>query len=172
MRHQDCYIEWLDQSCNTVEVSEHSINTLLLPVISALLICCWQTILLWLRLSQSVAAPQTCCQQEGKLGHPVSVLLGHAQPVTFLDFCKAVPDVLLSSSMDGTCRIWDAARGGEAKHVLSPTSLFGQTNGAFLLLRTFHTDQQARCARPGMAPHSMIDAVCRREAPAKLVDLL
>ncbi len=65
----------------------------------------------------------------------MSVLLGHAQPVTFVDFCKAAPDVLLSSSNDGTCRIWDARHGGDAKHVLSPTLLFGQTQGAFLLLQ-------------------------------------
>ena len=78
-----------------------------------------------------MVAPPTCCQQGTKLGHPVSVLLGHTQPVTFLDFCKAVPGILLSSSMDGTCRIWDACHGGAAKHTLSPTPHFGQANGAY-----------------------------------------
>lgn len=74
----------------------------------------------------------------------MSVLLGHTQPVTFLDFCKGVPDILLSSSMDGTCRIWDARHGGDAKHVLSPTPLFGQTNGAYPAAEP-PSVEQARC---------------------------
>lgn len=56
--------------------------------------------------------------QAGRLGWPVSVLLGHTAPVTFVDFCRAVPDALLSSSFDGTCRVWDARAGGAALHVL------------------------------------------------------
>jgi len=50
----------------------------------------------------------------------VSVLLGHEAPVTFVDFCRAVPDALVSSSFDGTCRLWDARAGGAALHVLRP----------------------------------------------------
>ena len=56
--------------------------------------------------------------QAERLGWPVSVLLGHMAPVTFVDFCRAVPDALLSSSFDGTCRVWDARAGGAALHVL------------------------------------------------------
>lgn len=92
-----------------------------------------------------------CCQQETKLGHPVSVLLGHAQPVTFVDFCKAAPEVLLTSSNDGTCRIWDARRGGDAKHMLSPTPLFGQTQGACLLLQAAELSIQPDVAGQGNA---------------------
>ena len=50
--------------------------------------------------------------QEGEIGHPVSVLLGHTGPASFLDFHKVIPDILLSSSFDGTCRLWSAAAGG------------------------------------------------------------
>lgn len=62
--------------------------------------------------------------QAGRLGWPVSVLLGHTAPVTFVDFCRAVPDALLSSSFDGTCRIWDARAGGAALHVLRASPAF------------------------------------------------
>jgi hypothetical protein len=48
------------------------------------------------------------------------VLLGHEAPVTFVDFCRPVPDALVSSSFDGTCRLWDARAGGAALHVLRP----------------------------------------------------
>ena len=57
--------------------------------------------------------------QEGGLGQAVSVLLGHGAPVTFVDFHRAVPEVLLSSSMDGSCRLWDARAGGAALHQLN-----------------------------------------------------
>ncbi|KAK9840988.1 hypothetical protein WJX81_004207 [Elliptochloris bilobata] len=62
--------------------------------------------------------------QDGRLGWPVSVLLGHTAPVTFVDFCRVVPDALLSSSFDGTCRIWDARAGGAALHVLRAAPVF------------------------------------------------
>lgn len=60
---------------------------------------------------------------------PVSVLLGHTAPVTFIDFCSCIPDALLSSSLDGTCRIWSAKDGGAAVHVLTAAPLFGPTRG-------------------------------------------
>lgn len=63
--------------------------------------------------------------QEGQLGHPVSVLLGHAGPATFIDFSPAHADVLLSSSADGTCRLWAARQGGPAAHVLTASPAFG-----------------------------------------------
>jgi hypothetical protein len=65
--------------------------------------------------------------QKGTLGHPVSVLLGHAAPVTFLSFCEAAPWALLSVSLDATCRIWDAETSGAAVHVLQPSALFGKS---------------------------------------------
>ena len=43
-----------------------------------------------------------------QLGAPVSVLQGHQAFVSYLEFCPTVPSILLSSSADGTCRIWDA----------------------------------------------------------------
>lgn len=59
----------------------------------------------------------------------MSVLLGHTAPVTFIDFCACIPDALLSSSLDGTCRIWSAKDGGAAVHVLTATPSFGPTRG-------------------------------------------
>ncbi|KAI8471016.1 MAG: hypothetical protein J3K34DRAFT_520916 [Monoraphidium minutum] len=48
--------------------------------------------------------------EAGKLGHPVSVLLGHTAAITLLDFCPhpAAPAALISSSYDGSVRLWDA----------------------------------------------------------------
>ncbi|KAK9915369.1 hypothetical protein WJX75_008121 [Coccomyxa subellipsoidea] len=66
---------------------------------------------------------------EGQLGVPVAVLLGHTAPVTFIDFCACIPDALLSSSLDGTCRIWSAKDGGAAVHVLTAAAIFGPTRG-------------------------------------------
>lgn len=42
----------------------------------------------------------------------MSVLLGHTGPASFLDFHKVIPEILVSSSLDGTCRVWNAAAGG------------------------------------------------------------
>lgn len=42
--------------------------------------------------------------QEGTLGHPVSVLCGHATAVPRIQFSPLLPWVLLSCSQDGTCR--------------------------------------------------------------------
>ena len=63
--------------------------------------------------------------QEGALGQAVSVLLGHLGPITFVDFHRAVPEVLLSSSVDGSCRLWDARAGGAALHQLNAGPTFG-----------------------------------------------
>lgn len=46
------------------------------------------------------------------MGYPSAVLLGHTGPVSYVDFHRTVSTVLLSSSFDGTCRIWDVAVGG------------------------------------------------------------
>eukprot|EP00884_Botryococcus_braunii_P018016 jgi/Botrbrau1/4899/Bobra.118_1s0013.1 len=60
--------------------------------------------------------------KELSVGHPVSVLVGHTAPVSYVDFSRALPDVLLSTSFDGTCRIWNVQdTQGQAMHVLSAT---------------------------------------------------
>jgi hypothetical protein len=62
--------------------------------------------------------------QDDHLGEPVSVLLGHDAPVSYIDFSQVLPSALLSSSSDGTCRIWNVRdKAGQAIHVLrvSPT---------------------------------------------------
>ena len=68
--------------------------------------------------------------QEGGLGQAVSVLLGHGAPVTFVDFHRTVPQVLLSSSMDGSCRLWDARAGGAALHQLKSGPQFSMALAA------------------------------------------
>ncbi|KAK9831147.1 hypothetical protein WJX74_004971 [Apatococcus lobatus] len=67
--------------------------------------------------------------KEGQLGYPVSVLVGHEGPVTFVDFSRVHPSALLSSSYDGTCRIWDATRPGLAPKVLPVSPAFGPMHG-------------------------------------------
>jgi hypothetical protein len=50
----------------------------------------------------------------------VSVLLGHTHIITLLDFCPhpSAPAALLSSSYDGTVRLWDALDGAARPAVL------------------------------------------------------
>lgn len=53
------------------------------------------------------------------MGHPISLLKGHTGPVSYVDFSRALPDALVSSSFDGTCRIWNVRDPtGQAMHVL------------------------------------------------------
>ena len=70
-----------------------------------------------------------CVVQRDTLGHPLSVLMGHQGPVTYVDFNKVIPNALLSSSYDGTCRIWDATTSGQAAHVMQASALFGSMKG-------------------------------------------
>ena len=63
------------------------------------------------------------------MGYPVSVLVGHTGPVTFVDFSRVHACALLSSSYDGTCRIWDATNPSQAPKVLSASAAFGPAYG-------------------------------------------
>ncbi|KAK9864164.1 hypothetical protein WJX84_009425 [Apatococcus fuscideae] len=65
----------------------------------------------------------------GQMGYPVSVLVGHEGPVTFVDFSRVHACVLLSSSYDGTCRIWDATSPASPPHVLPASTVFGPSRG-------------------------------------------
>lgn len=57
------------------------------------------------------------------MGHPISLLKGHTGPVSYVDFSRALPDALVSSSFDGTCRIWNVRHpSGQAMHVLHATA--------------------------------------------------
>ncbi|XP_009384423.2 uncharacterized protein LOC103971976 isoform X2 [Musa acuminata AAA Group] len=55
-------------------------------------------------------------------GHPISVLKGHTGAVTALAFSPRLSSVyqLLSSSDDGTCRIWDARQSSAKPHIYIP----------------------------------------------------
>ena len=44
----------------------------------------------------------------GQIGAPIAVLQGHTEMVTAVDFSPTHPDILISSSFDGTCRVWNA----------------------------------------------------------------
>eukprot|EP00873_Tetraselmis_striata_P019505 jgi/Tetstr1/439769/TSEL_028182.t1 len=55
-----------------------------------------------------------------KTGHPQCLLLGHTAPVSYLDFHPKLPHVLLSSSFDSTCRIWNVLDAGAPAMVLHP----------------------------------------------------
>ena len=59
------------------------------------------------------------------MGYPVSVLQGHTSVISFIDFHPIVPEILISSSLDGTCRLWNALEGGAAVHVLTAGADFG-----------------------------------------------
>ena len=67
--------------------------------------------------------------QKDKLGHPVSVLVGHEGPVTYVDFNRNIPNALLSSSFDGTCRIWDANNSAWPPRVMRACPSFGPMKG-------------------------------------------
>ena len=76
--------------------------------------------------------------QDGEVGLPVCVFLGHDAAVSFMDFHRTAPEILLSSSFDGTCRVWGLHVG--CLHVLqngpSPSSQ-PVTNHLFVnMLRT------------------------------------
>ncbi len=64
--------------------------------------------------------------QAHNLGCPISVLVGHTSPVTYLNFSPIVPHVLLSSSFDGTCRLWNATDAGAPPMVLHARAGFAQ----------------------------------------------
>jgi len=49
----------------------------------------------------------TLCGEEQPLGTPVAVLKGHTALVVAVEFSPIQPHILLSSSFDGTCRIWN-----------------------------------------------------------------
>lgn len=59
----------------------------------------------------------------------MSVLVGHQGPVTYVDFNRTVPNVLLSSSFDGTCRIWDATNSAWPAKVMRACPSFGPMKG-------------------------------------------
>jgi WD40 repeat protein len=63
--------------------------------------------------------------QGERMGEQLSLLVGHEAIVTFLGFCPAVPHALLSSSYDGTCRIWNAVDAATPSLVLNASPAFG-----------------------------------------------
>ena len=57
------------------------------------------------------------------------MLVGHQGPVTYVEFNRSVPNALLSSSFDGTCRIWDATNSAWPAKVMPACPLFGPMKG-------------------------------------------
>lgn len=60
--------------------------------------------------------------QDGEVGELRALLEGHTGIVSFVDFCPTCPQALLSSSFDGTCRLWNAADASVQPIVLSAAS--------------------------------------------------
>ena len=71
--------------------------------------------------------------QDGSIGLPHSVQLGHTAPVTFLDFNKRLPSALVSSSYDGTCRLWDTSCTQPAMHILQVSQAWTQPKSCHML---------------------------------------
>ena len=46
-------------------------------------------------------------EENEQVGAPISVLMGHEEMVTAVDFSPIQPHILVSTSFDGTCRVWD-----------------------------------------------------------------
>ena len=68
--------------------------------------------------------------QDHNLGFPLAVLTGHGGGVTAVRFSPVLPHVLLTSSDDGSCRIWSTLRDSEGGRpapaiVLRPGPSFG-----------------------------------------------
>jgi len=63
-------------------------------------------------------------QRVQQLGTPVSVLQGHTEAVTAIDFSPNQSHILVSSSFDGTVRVWDARDGA-----IAPLILYSQGAG-------------------------------------------
>mmetsp|Transcript_12107 Transcript_12107/g.34029 ORF Transcript_12107/g.34029 Transcript_12107/m.34029 type:complete len:1461 (-) Transcript_12107:344-4726(-) len=61
-----------------------------------------------------------------KTGDPQCVLQGHTSAVSYVDFSPTMPHALLSSSFDGTCRIWNVLDAAAPAAVLHPVpNMFG-----------------------------------------------
>lgn len=60
--------------------------------------------------------------QDGEVGELKALLEGHTGIVSFVDFCPTCPKALLSSSFDGTCRVWNATDAAVQPLVLSAAS--------------------------------------------------
>lgn len=58
--------------------------------------------------------------QECNLGQNLAVLRGHQGPINLISFHPTLPLALLSSSSDGTVRLWDASDQHLAPQVLGP----------------------------------------------------
>jgi len=86
--------------------------------------------------------------QGDKLGHPVSVLVGHQGPVTYVDFNRTIPNALLSSSFDGTCRIWDATNSAWPAKVMRACPLFGPMKGITRFGGTFGPFNAGQGSKP------------------------
>lgn len=103
--------------------------------------------------------------QAGEVGHQVSVLTGHEGPVSFVDFHRQIPEILLSSSLDGTCRIWDAKRSGGCLHILKPiaqnaTSAYGLRGSILVPEGTAEARNSVQQERTGEHSH-----VAQNEVP-------
>lgn len=61
-------------------------------------------------------------------------LKGHQAAVTYLGFHPKVPEALVSTSYDGTCRLWDAAGNAAPQMILKPGDNFGDGSNASVIV--------------------------------------
>ena len=61
-------------------------------------------------------------------------LKGHHAAVTYLGFHPKVPEALVSTSYDGTCRLWDAAGNAAPQMVLKPGDNFGDGSNTSVIV--------------------------------------
>jgi WD40 repeat protein len=62
--------------------------------------------------------PPRVAVHQTQIGTPISVLMGHTQAITGIDFSPNQPHILVSTSFDGTARVWDVRDGAIAPLIL------------------------------------------------------
>jgi len=105
-------------------------------------------------------------QRNEQLGTPVSVLQGHTEAVSAIEFSPNQPHILVSSSFDGTARVWDARDGAIAPLILySQGAGIGPGSGGGLALphtnlgggRTTRHSERRQNATALRIPHTAAD---------------
>ncbi|GAB4817147.1 hypothetical protein N2152v2_004193 [Parachlorella kessleri] len=118
-------------------------------------------------------------QGDGRMGSHNCVLVGHTAPVSFVDFSPTLPGTLLSSSFDGTCRIWHARDPTAPPLVLRVDPLRFGGSGQGLMCRSLNQlmrdpslsveEQPAAAGRAHVAPE---EATAAAEGSQDAVQLL
>lgn len=98
-------------------------------------------------------------------GSPVAVLLGHTASITELHFCPAKPHVLLSTSDDGTVRLWSAEK---SSNQVKPM-VIDLNNGGVITGGTTETDHAVPMPLSGMTDDATSPGVRTRGAQLQAI---